>query len=322
MSCINVSVIIPTYNGADTILVAVNSVLQQTIKDIEIIIVDDNEKNTHGQEETKRKLEAYINENKVQYICHGVNRGGSVARNTGARLSKGKYLIFLDDDDVLLPNMIEENIKKLQTTNESVGVSVCGGYYVKCNGVGYCRKLTDNSNMIRDYLLDKQYFNTSAIFVKREAFESIGGFDESFIRHQDWEFCVRLFSMYEVEIIDKPLIIRYVTGKRGPQNFDQKECYLDYFFEKMSDLLKHELSVKEYQCVRNYKYSEIAVQHYLELNFLKGMKFMIRKKCKLGGIMCSVKVMLKRISNKLIKGRKKISYTQDEICAKYGIIQI
>ena len=105
-----VSIIIPTYNGADKICAAVDSVLNQTYENIEVIVVDDNGEGTENQRLTAKAMEKYRDNPKVQYLVHKVNKNGSAARNTGIRASKGEFLGFLDDDDLFLPEKTQKEV--------------------------------------------------------------------------------------------------------------------------------------------------------------------------------------------------------------------
>ena len=93
-----VSVIIPTYNRADNILKSINSVLNQTIKDIEIIIVDD------GSNDETYAVVKSIKDDRIRYIKHIRNMGVSAARNTGIKYTKGEYIAFQDSDEVWYKN--------------------------------------------------------------------------------------------------------------------------------------------------------------------------------------------------------------------------
>ena len=102
-----VSVIITTFARPDNLIRAIKSVLNQTYKPIEIIVVDDNGKGTPSQQETEKILREYICSGAIQYITHDMNKNGSAARNTGFRASMGEYVNFLDDDDEFAPTKIE-----------------------------------------------------------------------------------------------------------------------------------------------------------------------------------------------------------------------
>ncbi len=317
-----VSIIIPTYNGVNNIEVAVQSALLQTLPGIEIIVVDDNGLGSNGQIATEQRLKKYIKQQKIIYICHETNKGGSAARNTGAENCTGNYIAFLDDDDVLLPQMIEKQVKKLEEADSTDGMSVCSGYYVHYDGVGYCRYVIDSRNMLFDYLLDKQYFNTSTILVRKSVFNELKGFDESFIRHQDWEFCVRLLSKYSACIVSEPLIIRYMSVGRSSRKCEDLVQYLDYFFKRMDDILKKNLSVKDYTQIRLYKYSELAVCQYIERKFIEGFRVLLNRGFGMKGILFSMFGLWKRVFAKLTRGRRKRCESYKEIIDKLNLGEI
>ena len=114
-----VSVIIPTYKGADKINSAVDSVLNQTYKNIEVIVVDDNGENEPEQLLTAEKMKKYETFENVKYLVHKKNINGSAARNTGIRASKGFYLGFLDDDDVFLPEKTQKQVADIMGISQS-----------------------------------------------------------------------------------------------------------------------------------------------------------------------------------------------------------
>ena len=110
-----VSIVIPVYNNADTIIVTLLSVENQTYKNLEVIIVDDGSK-----DDIKNVVNNYILNKKIENfkLVTQQNSGPSVARNKGALKSKGKYLLFLDADDLLHETYIEKAIKILQNNNQ------------------------------------------------------------------------------------------------------------------------------------------------------------------------------------------------------------
>ena len=108
-----VSVIIPTYKRANYIKRAIDSVLNQTYRDIELIIVDDN----NPGDEDRNKLEKIIKEYKDErliYIQHEKNLNGAAARNTGITKATGEYITFLDDDDFYLEDRIENLVNCME----------------------------------------------------------------------------------------------------------------------------------------------------------------------------------------------------------------
>ena len=191
-----VSVIIPTYSRAVNIKRAINSVLSQTYFNIEIIVVDDNGEGSIEQKETEERIRDYLSMDKFFYIKHKLNKNGAAARNTGIRYSHGEYIAFLDDDDEFLPTKIDVQLKALERLDNS-----WGGCYCNINLIGRKKQvlLNDKSgNLVEDLLLGTVRFNSSTLLLRRNVCLELNGFDESFVRHQDWEFMIRFFRKYKI----------------------------------------------------------------------------------------------------------------------------
>ena len=102
-----VTVVIPTYNRPVYLKRCIDSVLNQTYKRIEIIVVDDNNPDTEARKETEAIIAEFVSAGQVKYIQHERNKNGSAARNTGWKASHGEYITFLDDDDEIHATKIE-----------------------------------------------------------------------------------------------------------------------------------------------------------------------------------------------------------------------
>jgi len=225
-----VSVIIPTYKRSDFLCATIDSVLAQTYPNIEIIVVDDNGVGTSYQKATELKLRSYIDTGKIIYICHDANKNGSAARNTGFRASHGEYINFLDDDDELMPCKIEMQVNRLANTDGTIGATYCNAKTIRIKGVinKKIEKITNYSqegNILKEYLLSKCCFNTSAILIKRHVIVELQGFDESYYRHQDVEFMTRFFEDYEIVCTGLMPLLKYDISKdRG----NVSSCEKDY----------------------------------------------------------------------------------------------
>lgn len=316
---IKVSIIIPTYKGEDNIMIAVKSALNINEEDKEIIVIDDNGIGTLSQKKTYNKLYSLIKENKIIYKAHKINKNGSSARNTGFNISKGKYIVFLDDDDYLYPQKIKIQIKQLERKGKEYGLSITGGYYVRDDGRGYKRLLKENRNFLLSYLLDKNYFNTSALLIRREVVKQLQGFDENFVRHQDWEFCVRMFTITKVCFISYPYLIKYSKNRNIPKNLLKQEENLDYFFEKIDRTLQKKLSVSEILKIKKYKYRQIFNIYILTGQFLEGIKYIKRKKLSIGDILLSGIEVIRFVFQRLFYGTKKQVFSTKEISNFLGI---
>ena len=105
-----VSVIVPTYNRPDSLPEALDSIAKQTFRNIDVIVVND------GGCDVQNVIEAASENVTIQYICHHDNKGLPATRNTGIRKAQGKYITYLDDDDILYPAHIQTLVDFLETT--------------------------------------------------------------------------------------------------------------------------------------------------------------------------------------------------------------
>lgn len=207
-----VSVIIPTYSRPKNLKRAINSVLNQTYKNIEIIVVDDNGIDTQEQKETENVIKEYLLLSNFFYLKHERNMNGSAARNTGIRYSHGEYIAFLDDDDEFLDQKIEIQVNALERLDKS-----WGGCYCNIDIVGREIKTICNSksgNLVEDLLLGSVRFNSSTLLLRKDVCQELNGFDESFVRHQDWEFMIRFFRDYKIYLPSKEILInKYLSSE-------------------------------------------------------------------------------------------------------------
>ena len=208
-----VSVIIPTYSRPNNLVRAIESVLAQTYKNIEIIVVDDNGVGTPYQVETERVLSDYITQGKIIYLKHEVNKNGSAARNTGVKKSKGSYVTFLDDDDEYHYRKIEKQVGILEN-NSDYSATYCGFQIIKGSKVLKKVHPIQEGNLQYELLACRWSFGTgSNPMFRRSVFDDIGLFDDSFIRHQDLEIMVRFFRKHRIKVLPEILINRYIDSR-------------------------------------------------------------------------------------------------------------
>ncbi len=232
-----VSVIIPTYGFPTFLKKSIESVLNQTLSDWELIIVDDNNPDT----EARRRTEMLINEftdKRIKYIKHPHNKNGAAARNTALREAKGEYISFLDSDDEYMPNRLEECVKAMKDAGGDVA-----GVYTGCEfrrgGKTYLKyKDVKSGKFLVETLACRFMFCTgSNIFVKRDVIEELNGFDESFLRHQDYEFLVRLFEKYSLIALPEILVVKNNENFNLP-NIGKMEIVKKQYLEKFSDIIE------------------------------------------------------------------------------------
>lgn len=254
---LKVSVIITTYNNQGSLTRAIDSVLNQTYKNIEIIVVDDNGNNTDGRTRTEKLMDKYKDNSLVKYICHYKNSNGAVARNTGIRNSTGDYISFLDDDDEYLNTKIEKQIDLLKKLDSSYAGIVCG-VLIKRFGVEVKTISNERKKDLKRELLLKN-FNLgtgSNIFIKSSIIKELNGFNKNFIRHQDIEFMIRVLRNYRLEIDNQIMIVKHDDIKCNYPNSYKLESVKKYFLDEFkNDIDNYEEDVK----------NRIYFTHYYEL---------------------------------------------------------
>lgn len=254
-----ISVIIPTYKGSNKVLLPIYSVVQQSYNNVEIIVVDDNGLGSEEQVKTELVLKPLIEKRIIRYIPHEENRNGSAARNTGFRASKGQYINFLDDDDYMMPDKLKEQRKILNDAPQNVGAVVCGSYFVHEDGKGFSSVPNcEVKHLQREYLCERAKFNTSAILFRRRAIQEFGGFDETFKRHQDWEFCFRLMSKYSFLNCEQVLLVKYATERNVATNPETAVAYYKHFTQNVASFIskldkQDQLEIEAYHLRRLYK---------------------------------------------------------------------
>lgn len=277
-----VSIIIPTYKRSQYLCRSIESILSQTYKNIEIIVVDDNGIGTEFQKNTYEQLQRYIEAEQITYIVHQVNKNGSAARNTGFRASKGEFVSFLDDDDYYKHDFVNESLNKLLESDEIWGgifspvtyVSRCGNGIVK----KYITTYAKDCLTVEPFLTAKAHFNTSGILFRRSAIEHLKGFDESFRRHQDFEFMIRFFESYKLKVTSgKSLYYMDCTsegnhGKDIPNRYEFEKDFLSRFKKELihQGCLSSVSHFLYFQCTSSYL--DKKIDKYFFKSFISSLK--------------------------------------------------
>lgn len=228
-----VSVIIPSYNREKLISRAINSILNQTYKNIEIVVVDD------GSTDKTEDVIKQLNVSNLKYIKLSKNRGACKARNIGIENASGEYIAFLDSDDEWVPDKLEKQINFME--KHDADIVVCNFYYEK-NGKRIVKISKNHGKIIRkNEILGINMVTTGAILAKKSVLESVGLFDNCLPRYQDWDLILRIMDKYVVYLINEPLLIQYFQSA-SITNSTSKE-------KKYSSLLKiYEKNKKDYDC--------------------------------------------------------------------------
>lgn len=253
-----VSVIIPTFGGGDGIERVIDSITKQTYRDIEIIVVDDNGAGSDNQLATENTIRGYFSNNNFTYIKLEKNLGGSGARNAGARISKGAYLMFLDDDDTVAQDKIECQVKALENSTDEYGIAYCSTKVFEGDKLSNVVEAHRSGDILLDYLIGKIYIGTGTALLKKCVWEKLGGYDESFVRHQDWEFFSRVLNAYKAIATPTTYFYRYITNRNAPKDINRLEVFADHYIDF---LMKYpfRLSKKQIKKVVNRNNSRVAL---------------------------------------------------------------
>lgn len=192
---VKVSIIIPVYNGERYVSEAIDSVLNQTYKDFEIIVIDDGSK-----DDTLNILMRYVE--KIKWKTQE-NKGQASAINKGIKMAKGKYIAYLDADDVCLPERFENQVKYLDE-HPDVGLVYADFYQTDENGK--IRRTVKSRPPDNFVLLQEDYIGRSTCMHKRECLDEVGLFDESITGDDDWDMWIRISEKFRMGYIDKPLV--------------------------------------------------------------------------------------------------------------------
>ena len=177
-----VSVIIPTYNKSHFLKHTIESVINQTYSNIEIIVIDDG--STDNTEELAKSYGS-----KIKYIKQN-NLGGTASRNTGIKSATGKYLNFLDHDDLFLPEKIEKQVRVLES-NPKVGFVHCRYFFIDEIGKQLAKVFILPEGNIYKKLIAGCFIWSGAPLIRKSCIDKVGIFDES-IWSSDWDMWLRI----------------------------------------------------------------------------------------------------------------------------------
>lgn len=209
-----VSVIISCYNGEKFIGEAIESVINQTYENWELIIVDDG-----STDDSKNIVKSYLADDRVNYLEHSKNRGIAAARNTAIAAAKGRSIAFLDQDDVWLPKKLGKQIEVLENDEKrEIGIVYSDAYLVdsNLNIIGYNRanNYSDGSKkVIVKKMFKHKGINTCTILIRKECFDTLGLLDEDLFGTDDYDFLLRAAGSYGLEYLNEPLAKKRVHNR-------------------------------------------------------------------------------------------------------------
>lgn len=263
-----VSVVLPTYNRAHLLPRAIQSVLDQTYTDFELLVVDDG-----STDETPAVMGSFTDD-RIRYIRYEPNRGANAARNVGIRAARAPYIAFQDSDDDWFPEKLERCMAVWEEAGPEVGV-VYSGYWKYMDAEGNRMFIPfdwvkQRDGWIHDELLRNNFVTTQAAVVRRECFDRSGYWLEGLPGKQEWELFLRISRDYQFRYIDEPLLnSRFTEGgisnnRMGIYRSMERilEIHHDDFAKKPAILAEH--------------YIRLGLQFGLSGEFEKGREYLRR----------------------------------------------
>jgi len=281
-----VSVIIPTYNRAYCVTAAIDSVLHQTYKDVEIIVVDDG-----STDNTQEVLSPYIKSGKIHYIRQQ-NAGVSAARNAGIRWAKGEWIACLDSDDQWLPNKLQRQMKVVDYSPVELGCVFCNiayeypigkasnsfenAFFLPSHAQGICYNMS--SILMTRFLM----FNQCAI-IQKKYIEAVGGYDERLKILEDYDLALKLSFLCNWGYDSEPLVIYGCSSDNSlsaKTSLERQHKTILLIFENLKLFLqKNQLKVPSLLCRRIgcYRFTLSCQKYAMMRTFLKIYNYLYRR---------------------------------------------
>ena len=218
-----VSVILPTYNRAHSLIAASMSVLTQSFTDLELIIVDD------GSSEDIESVARGIGDDRVKFIRRETNGGAAAARNAGLRAAKGEYVAFQDSDDLWLPNKLRKQLDLFSRLPASVGV-VTGAKVIYgrddhnnygpgkvCYAPPLKGRLRVDEDQVTRMLAENRVSLQNSLF-KIGCYPHVKWFDSCAKANEDWEFAIRLVQHTVIYEDPEPVVLAFSSSDSISRN--------------------------------------------------------------------------------------------------------
>lgn len=269
-----VSVVMPTYKRSEMLSRAIDSVLAQTYTNIELLLVNDNEPDDDFTKDLQQRVAMYSTDSRFKLVLQEKHVNGAVARNVGIRRAQGEYIAFLDDDDWWEPNKIEEQVKELSKLDESWGGVSCKYSFVNRNGeiIG---KSTDykDGNIYIDILNLVTDVTTCSLLLRHIALDKAGYFDETLLRHQDFQLLVNFTREYKLKLVKEYLLNIDVSDIQNRPDGKKLLEHKVRFFNSISPIFSR-LPKSEQKCIRCMHNFEVGYV-FLKNKDLEGIKYVL-----------------------------------------------
>jgi glycosyltransferase involved in cell wall biosynthesis len=289
-----ISVIIPAYNSEKTIGQTIQSVLNQTFTDLELIVIND------GSQDSTLEIITQIKDPRIKVFSYS-NAGGNISRNRGLQRAVGEFVSFLDADDLWTPDKLQSQLKALQE-NVTTKVAYSWTDYINTNGefILSGKRVNVNGNVYENLLLNNFLENGSNPLICRKSLITLDGFDESLSAAQDWDMWLRLASKFDFICVPSVQILYRISANSVSCNLvrQEKSCLqvLERAYKERPSALKHSWNLS---LANLYKYL-VCKALQKPLNRQKGLtsaiflwKYFLHDPSRLQNINFTLKLLLK-----------------------------
>ena len=213
-----ISVIIPVYNGEKTIQQTIESVLNQSFKDFELIVIDD------GSQDSTVEIVSSVSDPRLRMYSYP-NAGVSASRNRGIAKAVGEFISFLDADDLWTTDKLEAQLKALEA-NPQAAVAYSWTDYIDESGQFLYpgNHPMAAGDVYSELLLSDFLENGSNPLIRREALRQVGSFDESLFGPEDWELFIRLAARYHFVVVPRSQILYRLSTNSISFNLPRQEA--------------------------------------------------------------------------------------------------
>ncbi len=269
-----VTIGVSSYNYSKYIEDALTSLLTQTYKNIELIIIDD-----CSSDNCPQKIEKWIRENNVDctYIHHEKNLGITKTSNEFVKLAKGKYITLFATDDIMLPERIERQVKILEAAGEEYGMCYALPELIdeEDNPIEQWRKkffTVCEGDVLAEYVKRSFWFNTPTTLIRTSVYAKIGLYDER-VLIEDYNFFIRLVACYKVKYCDYPCIQYRLKKQSGIFNQWKKNNYERYFYDR---ILSNFQALKFIKRNKERTYIKEKITQYLKCLALYNSRYFLK----------------------------------------------
>lgn len=270
-----VSVVIPTYRRSTMLIRAIESVLNQTYKNIELLLVNDNEPDDEFTQELYQKIKIYEKDNRFHLLLQERHINGAAARNFGIKKARGEFIAFLDDDDWWEKDKIEKQLECIQNLDDSWGGVSCKFKLINKDGKIVAKSLKyEDGYIYKDILKLITEVTTCSLLLKHDYLDEVGYFDENLKRSQDLQLLINFTYKYKLKELDSYLLNIDISDDQNRLNGDKILEVKKEFFKSINFIMET-LSSEEKKCIYSMHYFEIGYVYLKHGNIIKGLKYIL-----------------------------------------------